>query len=197
MINLSQILFFLLYTDYAAAYGGGVRLTGVYVAIFEPALEYVLKNEGGYVNDPADPGGATNMGITFKVAAEQGIKNVEQLKSMTKAKAGEIYRKGYWRFDGIADQRLATKLFDMAVNMGMAPAVEHLQCALYMRGADLAIDGQLGPKTLAAANSYRADDLLIGLCFSLAGDYRRIVQNRPASKKFFGGWLRRAKKVPQ
>jgi len=167
------------------------------MANFEAALEYVLKNEGGFVNDPADPGGATNMGITFGVAQKHGITSVDALKSMTKAKAGEIYRKDYWHFNDIADQRLATKLFDIAVNMGHLPAVELLQCVLNVCGEDLPVDGIFGAKTLAAANACKADDMLMGLSFALAGDYRRIAQSRPASKKFLKGWLKRAGKVPK
>jgi type VI secretion system secreted protein VgrG len=180
------------------------------MAIFSQSIDYILKSEGGFVNDPDDPGGATNMGVTLKSAiahsnkfGKPNIRTVEQLKAMTVQEASLIYEMGWWRFGGISDRRLATKLLDISINMDApmyanrySAAVEMLQCVLALRGEKLDIDGLIGPKTLQAANSYSADDLIIGLSYALAGDYRRIAQNRPASRKFLKGWLSRAKKVP-
>jgi type VI secretion system secreted protein VgrG len=166
------------------------------MADFDEALEYVLKNEGGWSDDPDDPGGATNYGITLAVAQRHGIESAEELRDMPKSKAAEIYKKDYWRFGDFIDQRLATKVFDIAVNMGMGPAVQILQCVLTIWGADVDIDGKLGPKTVGAANRAGADRVLLALAFALAGDYRRLAQMRPASRKFLRGWLRRARRLP-
>jgi lysozyme family protein len=181
------------------------------MAKFEPALEYVLKNEGGYVNDPLDPGGATNMGITLKTAkahadkfGDPNIRTVEQLKAMTKAQAAKIYKMGWWQFENINSQELATRLFDTSINMdaaiwmgGANPSVRLLQWVLRLRGENIAVDGKFGPKTLAATNAFRADDLIPMYAAAKMGSYDRIVVKTPTSKKFLEGWYNRTvKKVP-
>jgi len=174
------------------------------MAKFEPAVEYVLEREGGWANNPNDKGGPTNFGITLATAqrhadkfGKPNIRTAEQLKNMQKQDAVAIYRLNYWLHDDIKDQRLATKIFDIGVNMGISAATRLLQCVLFLRGAELSLDGKLGPKTIAAANSYRADDLLIEIGFALAGNYCRIVERDPSQIEFLKGWCNRAKKVPQ
>jgi len=181
------------------------------MAKFELSLEYVLKNEGvkydksgsvintGWVNNPNDKGGATNWGITLRTAQRHGFRDIADLKAMTKAQAAEIYRKDFWLYDDIADQRLATIFFDMGVNMGVTAATRLWQCVLYMQGADLALDGKLGPKTIAAINDYRLgiNDLLMGIAHAWAGRSSHIVECNPSQVEFLRGWCNRAKKVPQ
>jgi type VI secretion system secreted protein VgrG len=166
------------------------------MADFAKALAYVLAHEGGWADDPADPGGATNYGITLKTARRYGIADKAALRAITKERVAEIYEAGYWRFGDINDQRVATKLFDMAVNMGMEAAVKVLQRGLWAMDADVIIDGALGPATLAASNMADPDDLLGWLCSLSAQHYGDIVARRPASAKFLKGWLRRAAEVP-
>ena len=96
------------------------------------ALEYVLQWEGGYSNDPVDHGGETNYGITQitlnrYIKSHPGTKVPDRVKKLSVKDAEEIYRNEYWKFDGIRDQSIATKLFDMSVNMGVGTAVKMLQ----------------------------------------------------------------------
>jgi lysozyme family protein len=134
------------------------------MADFGISLQYVLRREGGWSDDPEDPGGPTMCGITMATARRHGIRYKEDLKAMTIKKASAIYRADYWRFDGILDQRVATKLFDMAVNMGLTTAVRYLQKALNVYGAELRADGQFGAHTCEAVNRRDPALLLDLLC---------------------------------
>jgi len=162
------------------------------MADFDKALAYVLRHEGGWSDHPLDPGGATNYGITLKTAQRHGINSKAELKAMSQAKAAEIYRADYWRFDGINDDRVATKVFDMAVNMGVATAVMILQKAV---GA--VADGGIGPKTLAAVNAADPAAVLTGLCTGSKAHYLDITERKPSQLTFLKGWLKRAAEVPQ
>jgi lysozyme family protein len=82
---------------------------------FEEAVQFILLKEGGYVNDPNDPGGETNFGISKRAYPNEDIKN------MTKERAIEIYRKDYWNELNLDNVTFPMKLvmFDTAVNMGV------------------------------------------------------------------------------
>ncbi|KKL48233.1 hypothetical protein LCGC14_2327530, partial [marine sediment metagenome] len=97
------------------------------MASFDKAIPTILKHEGGYVHDPLDPGGETNFGISKRAFPELDIKN------LTSGQAVDIYRERYWLhhiYDGIVNQDIATKVFDLAVNMGHRAAHRLLQKAL-------------------------------------------------------------------
>jgi lysozyme family protein len=162
------------------------------MADFAKALAYTLRHEGGWSDDPDDPGGATNYGVTLKTAQRYGISTKEQLRAIGQAKVADIYRDGYWRFDGVDDQRVATKMFDMAVNMGPGAANK-----LFARALDFAGAAASPAALAAAANCREANRLLASLCDESAAHYRAIAAKRPASAKFLKGWLRRAAEAPK
>lgn len=114
---------------------------------FDQALKLVLKHEGGYVNDPADPGGETNYGITKAVAVQYGYTGpMHRIPIDTVA---VIYRKLYWdrvRADELPEA-IRYPLFDAAVNSGPKQAVTWLQRAL----GNVAADGLIGQQTISAA----------------------------------------------
>lgn len=166
------------------------------MAAFEPALDWVLPHEGGWSDDPQDPGGATNFGITLAVAQKHGILTKDALRTITPGQVAAIYKQDYWVFSGVDDQQVATKLFDLGVNMGVRSAVRLLQDGLNTLGASLETDGRLGPQTLMAANAVAPDKLLQVLCLEAAQHYQDIVHQRPASQKFLKGWLIRATALP-
>lgn len=111
---------------------------------FNRALLFVLAQEGGYVNDPHDPGGETNFGISKRRYPDEDIKN------LTVERAGALYRRDYWDANrcGELPAHMALAVFDAAVNGG-AP-IRWLQHAV---GAS--VDGVIGPRTIAAANACR------------------------------------------
>lgn len=162
-----------------------------YTAKFKKAVEYVLKNEGGYTEDPHDKGGATKYGIS-----QRSYPNLN-IKQLSREDAIKIYYCDYWlkgRFDEIQDDNVATKFFDLSVNMGLRYATFIVQRAL--RSACVAIeeDGIVGPQTLAAINISNSRVLLAAIKSEAAGYYRALVAKDGNQRKFLNGWLARAYK---
>lgn len=118
------------------------------MAGFETEVERVLAHEGGFVDHPKDPGGATNFGITERVARANGYTG--DMRSLPRAKAIAIYKAQYW--DAVKGDSLppalAGQVFDAAVNHGTGNASRWLQQAV-----GVTIDGKIGPATLSAAKS--------------------------------------------
>lgn len=145
---------------------------------FEDAIARVLGHEGKYSNNPADPGGETNWGISKRSYPDVDI------KSLTREKAIEIYRRDFWDrvhadelFDGVAYQAL-----DFSVNSGIETAVRYLQRAL-----GVADDGHWGPVTKAAAAAMSESDQIMRLIAE-----RQDFQTRLSTWATFGrGWARR------
>ena len=143
---------------------------------FEQAVAMVLKHEGGYVNDPKDPGGETRFGIS-----KRAYPDVDILR-LTEDEAKAIYRRDYWdklRTDEIPAP-LALCVFDCAVNMGRDKAVRLLQ-----RACGVAQDGVMGGNTIAAAN--RLSDAVVRFSTERAIAYTGIR----GFDTFGKGWLRR------
>ena len=164
------------------------------MASFDKAIPTILKHEGGYVNDLLDPGGETNWGISKRTFPELDIKN------LTREQAIDIYRERYWLhhiYDAIEDQSLATKVFDLAVNMGHRAAHRLLQKTLRKfkahHGLDIKIDGILGSRTLYAANwPDEREELLAELRIQAAVYYVNLIVRKPGLVRFAYNWMRRA-----
>lgn len=164
---------------------------------FNVAIQTVLKNEGGFVNDPRDPGGATQWGISLRFIHDPAIdgdfdgdgdEDVEDVRSMTREQAIALYRTVFWdalRLGEIEDQQVATKMLDLAVNVGKVAAVKILQRAL---GCE--VDGVLGIRTLTAVNGLIAPSVLSALRLEAIAYYASI----PAAKSqpYLRGWILRA-----
>lgn len=169
------------------------------MALLALALPLTLRHEGGWSDDPDDPGGATMRGITLETARQHGIASKGELRQISDEKIEEIYRASFWnkiQGDAIDDQRVAAKFFDMAVNFGPITAGKLMQQALNELGAGLEVDGNIGPKTVASINAVSAEVMLPALCEAAKRRYLGIVERRPTSEKFLKGWLRRAEWVP-
>jgi lysozyme family protein len=176
------------------------------VASFDKFFPKLLKHEGGFVDDPLDPGGATNKGVTigtFRGCAREylGIEpTLDNLKALSDAQAAKIYKPLYWdkvRGDEIALQELADIVFDFQVNAG-ARAAELLQRVLNELGAQppLEVDGDIGPRTMAALAS--ADPRAVYRRYKQGHIryYRDLVARRPPLGKFLKGWLKRVSAFP-
>ena len=171
------------------------------MASFELAIDTVLKHEGGFVNDPDDPGGATNYGISLRAAIEDpaidvdvdhdGDEDVEDMKNLSLAQTKEIYRLRYWRYNDVLSQAVATWLFDFGVNTGPKRACRVLQQALRELDSPVEVDGEFGPETLYYTNLTEESDLLPELRAQAAAYYCRIVAYAPKRRKFLVGWLKR------
>lgn len=150
---------------------------------FNEYVVRVLDNEGGYVNNPMDPGGATNYGITQRIARAHGFTG--DMRNFPQSKAIEIYRSDYWnaiRGDDLP-QSLAWQVFDYSVNSGPVRAIKTLQSVV-----GVTADGALGPKTIAAVNaSNEAAAIMKYLSARLA--FNADLGTWPT---FGRGWARRA-----
>lgn len=158
---------------------------------FERALAFVLEMEGGYVNHPDDPGGATNKGVTQAVydAHRKAIGQAPRsVREITQDEIERIYHARYW-LAAKCDQLpwpLSLFMFDSAVNHGVAGATKILQRALSLKD-----DGIFGPVTLAAVRAAHTGSLY-GLWFAARLKfYYDIVRSRPRSAAFLLGWIRR------
>ncbi|NJC32529.1 lysozyme family protein [Sphingomonas jejuensis] len=168
-------------------------------------IEALIEREGGFVDHPADRGGATMWGITERVARAHGWQGA--MARMPQARAAAIYRRIYWerpRLDAVATRApaIASEMFGTGVNMGTGIAVRFLQRALNALNrqqrdfADIAVDGAIGPATLGALDGFlrvrgRAGEaVLLKAIDALQGArYVRLAEQRPANEAFLYGWL--------
>lgn len=158
------------------------------MASFETAMDFVLANEGGYVNDPSDRGGETRYGISKRSYPSLDIQN------LTRDQAIGIYKRDYWRYDQIRDQAVATKLFDMAVLTSPKRAVQLFQSSICACGHIMPVDGLWGPRTIAAANAIPPKELLETFITEVKNYLGRLILQVPADAKFYHGWCNRIEK---
>ncbi len=170
----------------------------------------IIAREGGYVNDPDDPGGATKYGVTLGTMRRLGLdltgdKRVTEadVRRLTRENARDIYVEHYFHRPGLASlpEPLQATVFDMYVNAG-GNAVRVLQRLLNEMGEVLEVDGALGPKTLAAAkraSNAAPDHIADAYGIARRGYYYALADARPASRKYArrrdggkGGWILRA-----
>ena len=117
-------------------------------------LAAVFAVEGGYVNHPSDPGGATNHGITERVARQNGYTG--SMRDLTRDRAAEIYERQYIEQPGFLplveiDAAVAEEVIDTAVNMGPARPSRFFQRAVNATcNTSLQVDGKIGPQTVKA-----------------------------------------------
>ncbi|MCE1205228.1 MAG: hypothetical protein LWW79_11555 [Holophagaceae bacterium] len=172
-------------------------------SVLDEALAFTLGNEGGYVNHPADPGGATNFGIIQKNLTKWNAAHPElgfppSVRDLTMDQARTIYRTEYWRWDAIADPAIAIKLFDIGVNCGTGTSIRLLQRAVNLLvNPPIDTDGKLGPGTLGAANAQAPEALMQALCRIQKEHYQSLVASDPSQSVFLKGWLNRAARIPE
>ena len=156
-------------------------------ANFFKSLEKVLEHEGGFVDHPEDPGGATNKGITHKTYSDflgRPLEDVDELKNIPDEHVQLIYKQGYW--DKVKGDNLPSgvdfAIFDWAVNSGPSRAAKALQKAVMA-----AQDGAIGPKTLEAVSEFSAEDIVK----SVAEQREAFYKSLRTYPTFGRGWLRR------
>ena len=154
---------------------------------FDEIIEVVLEHEGGYVNDPDDPGGETNFGIAKRSNPDVDIAN------LTKDGAKEIYKEVYWDKNKVekVPEQLRHIYFDMCVNMGRSRAVKILQESANNKGKNISVDGGMGPMTLKAIENVELERVR---AFRVKY-YADLVTRKPDLEKFYFGWFRRSLEV--
>lgn len=169
---------------------------------FSAAIPVTIQHEGGFVDNPADPGGATKYGITQKdldatIALYPGFPTnvadltVEQASHWyeTTTKPERFNNPLYWQ---ITDQAVATKVFDLGVLFGVGEAVKILQIVLQHAYPELgAPDEIFGQHTLECVNKTDPASLLTAYKTAFVAYALRIAANRPTERIFVAGWGRR------
>jgi lysozyme family protein len=172
--------------------------------------EEIVRREGGYVNDPDDPGGATKFGVTIHTMRALGLDldgdggiDARDVRLLTRAQAVDIFVEHYFHRPriGMLPPALQASVFDMHVNAG-SNAVRILQRLLREMGHDIVVDGVIGPRTARAAHLALAeapDHLVDAYGIARRNYYYAIGDRRPASRKYArrrdggkGGWITRA-----
>lgn len=188
------------------------------MANFGLALEIVLKNEGGFVDDPEDAGGATKEGISLrflqslnadelhKCSINKETINIDTIKQLTESQINSIYYNEFWLhapYEQLTNQEIANNIFDSHVSMGLETATKILQRAInQFYGIDrLIVDGQFGNATLATTNalcnlnSKSVDQLKGFFILKRISEYVKIIYRHPEDVKFINGWSKRAKEI--
>jgi lysozyme family protein len=152
------------------------------IDIFNRCIEVILRNEGGYVDHPNDPGGLTRYGITQRNYPDLDIKN------LTRNQAIEIYFRDYWskmNIVDISDENLTLQIFDMGVNAGIRTAIKIIQRIVKAKA-----DGIIGNKTISLINNYHGD--LTDLYKQERKKYYfSLARKKSELQVFLGGWLNR------
>jgi len=150
---------------------------------FNLALAFVLDQEGGHVRHPADPGGETAYGITKLVAADHGYRG--PLRSIPMDWVRRIYQQSYWdrcRCDAMPEHPIRLVVFDAAIHSGVGQSIKWLQ-----RELGVAVDGLIGPVTLAALQRANLD----ALAHKLINRRLEFLRGLRTWKTFGKGWSRR------
>lgn len=176
----------------------------------EDIASEIVAREGGFVNDPDDPGGATKHGVTLATMRRIGLDvtrdgrvDIADVKALTRAQAVAVFIEHYFRKPGLAElpAALQPSVFDMYVNAG-ANAVKILQRLVSRMGYSIKDDGVIGPQTLdavAKASAAAPQHIVDAYGIARRNYYYALADSRPASRKFArsttgekGGWIRRA-----
>lgn len=159
-------------------------------ANFDSCLAFVLREEGGFVDDPLDPGGATNLGITLNELSTWRHTAVtkQDVQTLTQDEAAAIYRANYWNV--IQGDALPSGIelmgFDAGVNLGTPRSARFLQQIV---GAS--VDGHIGPVTIAATAAANAGNVIDQLAAARTTFYHSL----PTFNHFGAGWLGRTQRA--
>lgn len=179
------------------------------------AISRTIRLEGGLEDDPSDPGGITDHGVSLRQAlAEVGVHpdllpvldidhdghvTAADIRQLTTGAAAQFYYETFWApepYGRLLPAMVAWKVFDIAVNTGPKRAATILQQALNACTQNVGIDGDLGPQTIAAvrrlATAGASDRLLRSIRSCQAGFYRGLAAQEPKLQRFLKGWLNRA-----
>jgi len=169
---------------------------------FNRCIHIILESEGGFVDDPDDRGGATNMGISLRFLKgtgdidfdldHDGDIDVDDIKRMNDHFAAIAYKKYFWdplQLDQLHNESLCLQVFDHAVNAGTRNAVKMLQAV-----AGCKQDGLIGPKTIASANTF-SENIAERYYKERIDFYTKLAREKPVFGKFLRGWINRCNRT--
>jgi lysozyme family protein len=173
------------------------------MADFTQAFQLMIAHEGGYVNDPDDPGGETYKGVARKIFSKwDGWTKVDILKRQPgfpanldkdtelQGAVSDFYRVNFWdkiNGDQITNQDVANSIFDFGVNAGVTTSASLAQMVIGVNS-----DGVIGPQSISGINNYDPNHFLASFTVAKIARYVNIVKKRPTSQKYFFGWVIRA-----
>jgi len=171
---------------------------------FNRLIPIILHNEGGFVNDPDDPGGVTKFGISLRFLKgtgdlsfdldHDGDIDIDDIRALTTSNAADAYRKYFYdplKLDYLKNAKLALQVFDMAVNSGTRAAVKILQ-----KVSGCKVDGMMGPNTIASANTF-LDNIALRYADARKAWYLDLIEEHPNLSKFQAGWINRCNNTYQ
>ncbi len=176
------------------------------MALLQYAMPTIFLQEGKFSNDPGDPGGPTNYGISLRFLKDADLEfadinhdghiDIEDIKAMNVGDATKLYDIYFWsryKYGLIDNQELATRLMSICINAGPMVAHQAVQRAIMSVNHNLVIidDGVLGPKTITAINSCNRDAIIAAYKSEVSNFYRGLVQMKPQFAKYLKGWLNR------
>lgn len=163
---------------------------------FKDIIPEIIRREGGFINIPADRGGATNMGVTLETLRQHNVDvdgdgdiDVDDVKALPLKTAVKLYLDQYWKPAKVSSlpATLREFYFDMVVNHGQRNAVAILQNAAVTDGKDIKVDGIIGPNTLEAVKYLDLKTLVYERVLFFAN----IVLEDTSQKTFWKGWMNR------
>jgi lysozyme family protein len=161
---------------------------------FDASFARIIKSEGGYVNDPADRGGETNLGVTIGAWGAYLNRAIQpgEMAKLTQETVKPFYKSMYW--DKVKGDDLPVGvdycIFDFAVNAGVGRAAKFLQ-----RAVGALDDGAIGPGTLALVAKTTPGKLLENFAKQKEAFYNSLAEKNPTQKKFLKGWMARVDHV--
>lgn len=184
----------------------------MYSPVFNEAIQTVLLHEGGFANNPADPGGATNFGVSLRFLIQKGMidldgdgfhdfdfdrdgdVDIDDIRAMPVEAAIGLYHREWWQkyYYDLLPEELAGKTLDLAVNMGAPQAHKLLQRACRACGENILDDGLIGPVTRRTLFDLDPSGVITAFRSEAAGFYRGLVIAKPSFVEFRDGWLNRA-----
>lgn len=160
---------------------------------FDAAFAHTLKEEGGFVNHPKDPGGMTNLGVTKRVWEQWIGKEVDEaeMRALTPTDVKPLYQRNYWNATRCSElpSGLDLCVFDTAVNSGPGRAVRILQNCV-----GVTADGAIGPRTISAAAQFK-DSALICLIEDYCSARQAFLISLPTFGTFGKGWTARVNRL--
>lgn len=157
--------------------------------LFDKAFKFLLDNEGGYANNKNDLGGETKYGIS-----KRSYPNVD-IKNLTLDKAKSIYKRDFWDIisgDKFSNEKLAIKVFDIGVNIGVRSVIKLLQNSIADLGYSLKSDGFIGQETLKCISLINEEKLLNCFENNIVSYYASLIEKNPKLSIFEKNWMKRA-----
>ncbi len=169
-------------------------------SVFQKALKITLSFEGGYSNDKADPGGATNKGITQEVYDKYRLErklNIHSVKEISQSEMEQIYLNKYWVPGSCAllHPPIGVFHFDTCAHLGLNQAGKLLQRAIGIQEKN--VDGIIGEHSLAVAEIIPSSVTIIKYVNLRIDFYKKIISQNPILAKFKNGWINRVEQLEE